>query len=163
VDADERLVGALKEAGIDFVCWLPCSLLSRTISLLEEDEDVRTVRVSREEEGVGICAGAWMAGREPALIMQNSGLGNSINALCSLNLTYNVPILLVMSHRGYLDEDIPAQVPMGKVAPKVIEVMNMHLHFIEDVEELDRIPSAWRTAKAAREPVAVFLSPRLWG
>ncbi len=163
MDVDEAVVNALKEAGIDFVCWLPCSLLARIISILEDDENVKTVRVSREEEGVGICAGAWMAGREPALLMQNSGLGNSVNALCSLDLTYGIPVLLVMSHRGYLDEDIPAQVPMGKLAPKIVEDMNLHLHFVETPDDLDKIPAAWKTAKAAGEPVAVFLSPRLWG
>ncbi|AAM01610.1 sulfopyruvate decarboxylase subunit alpha [Methanopyrus kandleri] len=162
MNVDDAIVEALEEAGITFACWLPCSLLDGIIRRLEEHPEIRTVRVSREEEGVGICAGAALAGEKPALIMQNSGLGNSVNALCSLTLTYRLPLLMLMSHRGYLFEDIPAQVGMGKAAPKILENLNLHAFTIERPEELDVIPGAWKLAETAGEPVGVFLSPRLW-
>jgi len=162
LSVDEKIVEALERAGITFVCWLPCSLLGGVIELLEEHPDIKTVRVSREEEGVGICAGAALAGEKPALVMQNSGLGNSVNALCSLTLTYRLPLLMLMSHRGYLHEDIPAQVGMGKAAPKILEALNLHTYVVESPDDLDVIEGAWRTAESAGEPVGVFLTPRLW-
>ena len=90
----------MKRAGINFATSVPCVNLQELLALVSGDPDIIHVPVTREEEGVGICAGAWMGGRRPALLMQNSGLGNSINALASLDMLYGIPLLMIISHRG---------------------------------------------------------------
>src|SRR5262249_45185077 len=77
------------------------------------DPECRVVTVTREEEGVGLLAGAWLAGRRGALLMQNSGLGNSVNALASPCVASQIPMVLLISHRGDLGEFNPAQGPQG--------------------------------------------------
>jgi sulfopyruvate decarboxylase subunit alpha len=75
----------LKRGGIDFITSVPCVKLGPLLTLVAEDPDMMHVPVTREEEGVAVCAGAYMGGKRPALMMQNSGLGNLINVLASLN------------------------------------------------------------------------------
>jgi sulfopyruvate decarboxylase subunit beta len=90
----------MKRADINFVTSVPCVNLQELLVLVSGDPEIIHVPATREEEGVGICAGAWMGGRRPALLMQNSGLGNSINALASLDMLYGIPLLMIISHRG---------------------------------------------------------------
>jgi sulfopyruvate decarboxylase subunit alpha len=71
----------LKRAGIDFATSVPCVNLQQLLTIVGDDPDIIHLPVTREEESVGLCAEAWMGGRRPALLMQNSGLENSINAL----------------------------------------------------------------------------------
>lgn len=79
---------------------MPCVYLSKVLELVENDKDITHIPVNREEEGFGIAAGAYIAGKNTAILMQNSGLGNSVNVLASLYLFYGIPILMVISHRG---------------------------------------------------------------
>jgi sulfopyruvate decarboxylase subunit alpha len=90
----------LKKGRIDLVASVPCIKLGPLLEMICRDPAIRHVPVTREEEGVGVCAGAFMGGRRPALLMQNSGLGNCINALASLDMLYGIPLLMVLSHRG---------------------------------------------------------------
>lgn len=118
---EESIIEALKNNKIDFVCNIPCVFFSDLIKMLEQNFEV--LKITREEEGVGICAGAYLAGKRPCMVLQNSGLGNSINALASLNKTFNLPLLLLVSHRGVEDEKIIAQVPMGEATPGILDVL----------------------------------------
>ncbi|MGZ7160913.1 MAG: thiamine pyrophosphate-binding protein, partial [Methanobacterium sp.] len=81
MDSSEAVFKALKEAGIDFVVSLPCVNLGKLMEMVDCDSDITHVPVTREEEGFGICAGAYLAGKKTAILMQNSGLGNSVNVL----------------------------------------------------------------------------------
>ena len=78
------------------------------------------VPVTREEEGVGICAGAALSGRLPAMFIQSSGIGNMINALLSLTAFYELPLALFVSRRGVYNEKIEAQMPMGQKLPAIL-------------------------------------------
>ena len=88
MDSSEAIFNGLKDAGIDFVVSVPCVNLSKLLDMLDEDEEITHIPVTREEEGIGICAGAYLGGKKTAILMQNSGLGNSINALKSLMELY---------------------------------------------------------------------------
>ena len=106
----------LKLARIDFAASVPCVNLCELLQLVDSNSGMIHVPVTREEEGVGICAGHGWAENAPMLLMQNSGLGNSINALASLDLLYKIPLLMVISHRGCVGETIAGQVPMGQLS-----------------------------------------------
>src|SRR5208282_10079 len=110
---DASIVKALVNSGTNFVCSVPCSLLSGVLDELSKGRTMIThVPVTREEEGVGICAGAFLGGGRPALLMQNSGLGNSLNALLSLTSFYELGLFLLIGFRGRVAEErIRAQVP----------------------------------------------------
>jgi sulfopyruvate decarboxylase subunit alpha len=120
---EESIIKALESNQVDFICNIPCVFFKRLIEMI--DEEFESYKITREEEGVGICAGAYLAGKRPCMVLQNSGIGNSINALASLNKTFNIPLLLLVSHRGVEDEQIVAQVPMGEATPGLLDVLGI--------------------------------------
>jgi sulfopyruvate decarboxylase subunit alpha len=156
---EESIIEALKNNNIDFLCNIPCVFFSRLIEMLEQNFEV--LKITREEEGVGICAGAYLAGKRPCLVMQNSGLGNSVNALASLNKTFKIPLLLLVSHRGVEGEKIVAQVPMGEATPGILDVLGFPYF---EPKESDRDKIGEIVAQAAKlafdenKVVAVLLS-----
>lgn len=152
----------MKRAKIDFITSVPCVNLQVLLHLVESDPEIKHIPVTREEEGVGICAGAYMGGKRPALMMQNSGLGNSINALASLNELYSIPLLMIISHRGGIGETIAGQVPMGRLTPRLLKAMEIP-HYAptpEDAEET--VARAWEKASSNGKPAAVLLDIPFW-
>ena len=152
----------LKRAGIDFAASVPCINLQQLLHQIEGDHEIIHVPVTREEEGVGLCAGAWMGGRKPALIMQNSGLGNSINALASLDYLYDIPLLMIISHRGCEGETIAGQVPMGKLTPKLLDAMEIPFFSPKPAGAEETVAEAWSLAASRKRPVAVLLDLQFW-
>ncbi|MDD1751309.1 MAG: sulfopyruvate decarboxylase subunit alpha [Methanothrix sp.] len=152
----------MKRAGINFATSLPCVNLQELLVRISEDDEIVHVPVTREEEGVGICAGAWMGGRRPALLMQNSGLGNSINALASLDILYGIPLLMIISHRGSKGESIIGQVPMGRLTAPLLDAMAIPHFSPRPAEAEEAVAEAWKKATEERKPVAVLLDLDFW-
>lgn len=153
----------IRNAGIDLIVSVPCINLKELIPLVAQDPAIIHVPVTREEEGVGICAGAYMGGKRPAMLMQNSGLGNSINALASLNILYGIPLLMIISHRGVEGESICAQVPMGELTPGLLDVLSIPYSIVVNKEKAcDQIGQAWKRAELEKKPVAVLLPIVFW-
>ena len=162
IDPSQAVYRGMKRAGVDFVASVPCVNLDRLIAIVASDPDTTHVPATREEEGVGICAGAYLGGKRPALLMQNSGLGNSINALASLNGLYRIPILLIISHRGGEGETIAGQIPMGRLTPKLLDAMEIPVFAPDPSEAEEIVAKAADQAWAAGTPAAVLLEIRFW-
>lgn len=163
MDSSESVFKALKKAGIDFVVSLPCVNLGKVMEIVDCDPDIIHVPVTREEEGFGICAGAYFGGKKPAILMQNSGLGNSVNVLASLYELYKIPILMIMSHRGTKGEFMGAQVPMGKATTRVLDALNIAYFNPKTHEEsLELIPQAWKLSEMGEAPVGILLEIPFW-
>ena len=119
------------------------------------------VATSREDVAVGLAAGAWFAGRRPVVLMQNSGLGTSLNALASLALMYGLPALLVVTWRGHGGKDAPEHVLMGEISPRLLDLLGIpHRVLAADSLEADL---AWAAAEMdrARQPVALLVPPKV--
>ena len=140
---------------------LPCNMLS---GIMEEIDarGIKHVSVCREEEGIGIAAGVVLAGKRPMILMQNSGLGNCVNALMSLTTLYEMPLLIMMSHRGGEGEQISAQKPMGEAAPLVLDAMKIDHISIGEINELDGLKTDIDYAFDNNEILAIFLKRDLW-
>ncbi|WP_407454001.1 sulfopyruvate decarboxylase subunit alpha [Methanobrevibacter sp.] len=163
MDSSEAIFDALKDIGIDFIVSVPCVNLSKILNMIDDDEDIIHIPVTREEEGIGLCAGAFLGGRKPAILMQNSGLGNSINALKSLTQLYEMPLLMIMSHRGTEGESICGQVPMGKSTPRLLEAMNFRFFKPGNPEgAYEDIKEAWDLSVEEGKPVGVLLEIKYW-
>ena len=156
-----ELIARLKTAGVDFFVSVPCKLLAGQIQLLQNDKDVCYLPVTREEEGFGICAGANLGGRIPCILMQDSGLGNSVNALRSLIQFFQIPVVILMSYRGSPGEPVPAQVPMGNVVPELLKLMQIPVLYCHDLADLEEIDPLISHAKVAECPVAILIDFQL--
>ena len=108
-----ELAALLDRHGFDFFTGVPCSLVEDLIAALETHPRFPWLATVREDVAVGLAAGVWLGGRRPVVVMQNSGLGTSLNALASLSLMYGLPALLLVTWRGYQGKDAPEDILMG--------------------------------------------------
>lgn len=163
MDTTDAIYDGLKDAGIDFIVSVPCVNLSKLLIMVDEDPEITHIPVTREEEGIGICAGAYLGGKKPAILMQNSGLGNSINALKSLMELYEFPLLMIMSHRGTEGEPICGQVPMGESTPLILEAMDFRFFKPSTAEAAyDDIRLSWELSEEEGKPVSILLEIKYW-
>jgi phosphonopyruvate decarboxylase len=151
---------ALLEAqGYDFFTGVPCSMISSLIATLEAHPRLPYVPAVREDVAVGLAAGAWLAGRRPMVLMQNSGLGTSLNALVSLSLMYRLPALLLVTWRGHGGTDAPEHLLMGEISPSLLEMIRIPHRVLSAKTLADDI--AWGRTESERlsQPVALLLPP----
>ena len=132
----------LKMNKLDFFTGVPCTILSDIMRYISGNPEFTYVPATREDEAIGIAAGAYMGGKKPAVLMQNSGLGVSINALTSLVLLYKIPMLLINSWRGYRGNDAPEHQLMGKYMLDFLKIMKIPAEILEKDELEEQIISA---------------------
>ncbi len=156
----DRFVDRLVAAGIDFFTGVPCSLVASVIAELERRGLYHGE--TREDAALGVAAGAYLGGRLPMVVMQNSGLGVSLNALGSLHILYRVPVLLLVTWRGYAGADAPEHVVMGAVLPRLLDLFDTP-HRAPTAESLEA-DVAWAAAELRRRgrPVALVVRPGLF-
>ncbi|MFX1467599.1 MAG: sulfopyruvate decarboxylase subunit alpha [Promethearchaeota archaeon] len=163
MNVDIALYKMIKNSGIDLILSLPCILLDGLLEVIEERNEIQHIPITREEEGVGIAAGAYLGGRIPAILMQNSGLGNSINAIKSLLQLYEIPVIFIMSHRGTEGEKIAAQIPMGRLTPNLLDLLKIRKFIIDSNDKIEKIKTAVSHSKKSNESIGILLKKSLWG
>jgi len=152
----------LRARGYGFFSGVPCSLLGGLFSELETNNDLDYVPAVREDIAVGMCAGAHLAGKKAAVLMQNSGLGVCYNALASLNEIYEIPALIVVSWRGEGGKDAPEHIRMGRVMMKILDELEIPYEVAdpskmnEQIDRLDKKISESRRPAALVAPKGVF-------
>lgn len=162
MDWAETISDSLKKSGISFISYVPDISIHQVTKLLEADSYFRVVPATREEEAIGIAAGAYAVGRRSAIFMQSSGLGNCINAICSLCIVCRLPIPMFINVRGELGEFNIAQVPMGRATRPVLDAIGVRHYTLENLASLsDMVDGALDLCYASREPIALCLSPLL--
>ncbi len=150
---------ALKACDIRLMSALPETWLVHLIRMAEEDPDMTLVRLAREEEGIGISAGAHLAGVSSALLMQNHGFLAAINPIVSLAQLYKIPLLMLISYRGHMGERDAWQTQGGFATEPVLRALNIPLyHLTEATDIYHRLKAAQTLAHASLHPVAVLLS-----
>lgn len=153
---------ALKACDVKIISALPETWLVHLIRMADDDPDMTLVRIAKEEEAVGISAGAHLAGVNSALLMQNHGFLAAINPIVSLALLYKIPLLMLISYRGHFGEKDAWQTQGGMVTEPLLRAMNIPLwHLNNRADVTRRIQDAQTLAHASLHPVAVLLSREL--
>jgi len=160
---DLKLYETIKESGIDLILSLPCIMLKGLLQLIEEKNEIQHISITREEEGVGIAAGAYLGGKTPAILIQNSGLGNSVNAIKSLLQLFKIPVIFIMSHRGAEGEKIKAQIPMGQLIPDLLDLLKIRKFIIDSKKNIKSIKNAVELSKSLDISTGILLKKTLWG
>ncbi len=158
---DDEIVNILLEEDINLVCSVPCIMLAGVLKKLEKTS-INHIPVTREEEGVGIAAGVSLGGKKPAILMQNSGLGNSINAILSLTKLYGLPLPLIISQRGGKGEKVLAQMPMGKATPNLLKAARIDYVRIKEREDFNKMRRMVHKSFANNRVTAILLLRKLW-
>lgn len=160
--AAQIIVQGLKKAGVNFVATLPDLKIVEVIKTVDKDPDIKHVPLCREEEGVGICAGAYLTGKKTALLMQNGGLLNSCNGLTTTCLQFQIPILLLIYYAGDLGDR--GFTTVGSVTEPVLEGLGVRTYVLRNTDEAEEtLRGAQILAEDSRKPVAVLLTKSVLG
>jgi sulfopyruvate decarboxylase subunit alpha len=155
-------ISGLKKAGIDFVATLPDEKMLDLIRAVESASGLKHVPLCREEEGIGICAGAYIAGKRTALIMQNAGFLNSCNALTTTSMQFQIPALLLIYYAGDIGDR--GFSTLGTVTEPVLQAMGIRYYILRRREEIEEIlHGAQILAEDSKKPVAVLLTRKVLG
>lgn len=153
---------ALKACDVKIISALPETWLVHLIRMADEDPEMTLVRIAKEEEAIGISAGAHLAGVNSALLMQNHGFLAAINPIVSLALLYKIPLVMLISYRGHMGEKDPWQTQGGMATEPILRALNIPIWHLANASDIyRRIKDAQTLALAALHPVAILLSREL--
>lgn len=159
----DELIEAIHASGIRTALSVPDKYLAALLRALDAAPGLRHVPVTREEDAVGIAAGLALGGECPLIVMQNSALGNSLNALASLTGQYGLPLVLLISHRGTDADPVPAQRPMGRITRSLLRLLRARVWRPRAQPAIARaITAAARWAARERCLAAVLVEPPAW-
>jgi sulfopyruvate decarboxylase alpha subunit len=158
------IIEAFRANDIRLIAHVADSVLAPIIRRMDDDPFFRVVTLSREEEGVGVLTGAYLGGTRGALLLQSSGFGNTINALGSLALPYQIPFVMLISERGgYLEHNI-VQIAGGTAGPKVLDALAIQVFDLRRADEVAfAADKGAHHAFVARRPVALTITTQLSG
>src|SRR5881398_3350738 len=138
VTSSRIIYDALKACGVRLVSALPETWLVHLMRMAEDDPEMILVRLAKEEEGVGISAGAHLAGVKSAMLMQNHGFLASVNGIVSLAQLYRIPLLMFISYRGHFGERDPWQTQGGHVTEPVLRALGIRYDCLTDPATVER-------------------------
>jgi len=158
VPSSRAIYDALKDEGIRLMSALPETWLVHLIRMAEDDPEMTLVRLAKEEEGVGISAGAHLAGMKSAMLMQNHGFLASINGIVSCAQLYRLPLLMLISYRGEFGERDPWQTEGGGVTEDLLRALRIPFTYLDSPDHVARrIRKAQTLAHSSNKPVALLL------
>lgn len=157
MDHSQRFLDLLASHGFDFYTGVPCSLFEGVTRILDGEPRYGYVSAVREDLAMGVAAGAYLGGRQPVVLMQNSGLGVCTNALVSLHQIYDIPCLMVVSWRGQRGADAPEHLVMGDIMEPFLALLRIP-YLVCDPARLDRdLAELTATMRQTRKPVALVV------
>jgi sulfopyruvate decarboxylase alpha subunit len=160
----EIVCDTLKRNSVPLVVYVPDNVLKPLIKAVHADSYFTAFAATREEEAVGIVAGACMAGKRGIVLMQTSGFATLANVLASLPVAFQIPVLLMISERGVMGEFNLGQAMVNRTMRPVLDSLAMVNHTITRIDELEFIlDRSIKQAVATRAPATFILSPLLTG
>ena len=162
MSVNQKIVNDFIKNKIEFVTTVPCKQLAGVIDEIEASKDIYHIPSNKEDEGMGLCAGAYMGGKRSAIIMQNTAIGVTINTLVTLIQYYNIPLPMLISYRGEIGEPVACQVEMAVHTKSLLKQLNIstyHFHQQSDADELDPILTY---SFMAKKPVALLTDANFW-
>jgi sulfopyruvate decarboxylase subunit alpha len=152
-------IDALHEAGVDLVAALPDSLLKHVYHGLADDERIRYVPVSNEAELPGIVIGAYLGGRRPLMIMENSGLRQACEPIARFAYSHHTPFVMVVTYRGDLGERNWWGHSHAQTMKPLLDALRIPYWVVRQRERLaGAISGALTHADSSQWPVALIVS-----
>lgn len=156
-DNAEQFVRALVAANVEIATSLPDSWLTPLIARIEAEPSIRHVRVTREDDGAGICAGASLGGKRAILVCQNAGVLLSANALAGYAHHHQLPFVVLAVYRGSHEDSFYYQMYKGRVTEPVLRGLGIPYHVVDRVADAAMVGDAVRQSQLTRSPVVVLL------
>ncbi len=159
----DEIFQVLNAYTVQQIAYVPDSGHARLIQLCQANNELKSIPVTTEEEGIALLAGAWLGGQRGALLMQSSGVGNCLNML-SLTKTCRFPLLLLITMRGQWGEFNPWQVPMGQNSESLLKLAGVLTFGVDESSRVkDTVKAAAQMAFEGPAAAAVMISQRIIG
>jgi sulfopyruvate decarboxylase subunit alpha len=131
----QTIVDAMKAAGINYVAYMPDSFFYDVLKIIEKDPEITSISVSNEGTGLCMCAGAWLGGKKPAMLMENTGILVSAYGIVRLHNLFGIPVLLLLSYRGDVGDGFWWSVPMGHATEPVLRGLQIPYATVKQTDE----------------------------
>ena len=157
------IIAAIKESGIDYVVSVPDITTSEgLLRPLAKTTKPRLIRVCKEDEGIGICAGLAYSGKRALLLIQQTGMLDSINAIRGVAVEYSLPVCMMV---GLLEKEpdvLPRQSKRYgvRIVEPILDAMGIAYHEIEEESDVTKIKPAIDAAYAESRPVVLLIGRR---
>lgn len=149
----------IRDAGVRSVSALPETWLGLLLQDAERDPEMKLIQVAKEEEAIGVAAGAYFAGERHILLMQNHGFLAAINGIVSLAQLYTVPLCMLIALRGHWGEPYPWHTRGGIVTEQVLRALQIPFEYARDPALVgQRIEEAYTFSRSSLSPVALLLT-----
>ena len=162
----ENILEVLEEREYANFTGVPCSLLKGIFSLLEKydessDRNIVYVPAVREDSALGVASGMYLGGKKSVVLMQNSGLGYSLNVLTSFNLIYDVPLLLLISWRGAYNNDAVEHDIIGAKLTNLLDSVEIPYKELDHNDAKDLIIESLDLIEKTNRPVALLIKDQI--
>ena len=159
----ERIVEVLERIGITLAAYLPDEWLEHLIDRIQESATIHGVRIAREDEGIGICAGAFFGGRKAALLTQNSGILLSGNAIVGCALLHHAPFLMLVSYTGTVSDRRFYQINKGRATEPMLQSLGLRYAVLNEPDEVSGIEDLAAYAYQSGQPAVALLGRNILG
>jgi sulfopyruvate decarboxylase subunit alpha len=162
-ESDAASIGnALLNAGFNFAATLPATQIHTLQMWIADSSKFLSVPVTNEGEGVAVCAGAWLAGKMPVIVLETSGILLSAYALMRCHATFGIPIMMLSTYRGGLGDQEWYAVHTGAVLPQLLQSLRIPCKVLQSVEDAERtFIDARRSMDSSLHPVSIVMDVRL--
>ncbi len=150
------VVEALHEHGITHAVWLPDSETNFMHVLLTEDDSISLVPVCREGETMAIAAGLWVGGKNPVVMIQNTGVFESGDSIRGMSLDTSMPLVLMVGYRGWTRHGATPDSAARFIEP-ILDAYGIRYYLVEQGEDMERISMAFTEAEKTKRPVALLM------
>lgn len=157
----EQLVVQLRKADVTFAASLPDDWVLPLCGVLERTPEIRHLRVAREPEIIGLCCGSFFAGARAVGVMGATGFLTCVSEVATLSRRYQIPLVLVVSQRGSLDDHQVFQEVQGRTIRPVADALGLMALDLDHHEKLDLVPDAAETARLQKRPIVLWVSKAL--
>lgn len=161
MDVFEAIHAQLAGCGVRLAASLPDDWVAPLVTKLADDPAIRHVPVAREAEAVAICSGAFFGGVRAVAVMGATGLLTCTGELATLNLRHQIPVFLIVSMRGSIDDHRIYQEVQGRRTRPLLEMYDFPYHILERPEQIGDIPAAYETSRLQKRPFILFLARTL--
>src|SRR5882762_708545 len=152
MDVNEQIHAQLKKSGVTLAASLPDDWVAPLINRIAADNTMRHVRVAREAEAVAICSGAFFGGVRSVALMGATGLLTCTGELATLNLRHQIPVFLIVSQRGTIDDHRIYQEVQGRRTIPLLQSYDFPYHVLDRVEDVGCIGDAFEACRLQKRP-----------
>jgi sulfopyruvate decarboxylase subunit alpha len=161
MDVSAQIHEQLTKCGIRIAASLPDDWIAPLIERIATDNQIRHVRVAREGEAIAICSGAFFGGVRSVALMGATGLLTCTGELATLNLRHQIPVFLIVSQRGSIDDHRIYQEVQGRRTIPLLQTYDFPYHVVDRREDIGCIPDAFEACRLQKRPFVLFLTRRL--